>query len=273
MKEIELMEYIKRSKDRKCTKDCFVRFKVKRLEDGRLLLFRNVMSRKLNSGELSMGVVLDKTGKPISTSDSTVGIVSLDDVEQMLNGCLVELLAPDVNLGMLEPSRWLDINLGVSNLEYQKVTKEDAKEFYFPTDSLSIEYLRTDDSYRKMRFARRLVSEADKIAQLNGLGYLCGLGVPFDKDFYIVNKTLNDFGVSLQFEKYCKKRNIQFEPMGAIVNLAIFYSRLGFEIYPIESGHFLIQKKAGDINPTKQDEAFLKAKKSVLDQSSILFER
>lgn len=273
MEQFDLMEYIKRSKDIKCKKECYVRLKIKRLEDGRMVLLRNVMSKESVNGELSMGLILDKTGKPISTKTGYVGIMSIDDIEQMLDGCVVGIDASGLALDLTNYSAWLNLNLGVSQLEYQQILKEEAREFFLPMDSLSIEYLRTDKNYQKMRFARRLVGEADKIAHLNGLGYLCGLGVPFNNKFFIENKTQEDWAVVMQFKKTCEKRGIEFEPMGANVNLAVFYNRLGFDIYPIESGNFLIERKVCDLSPTKYDADFLKAESSDLDENTILIER
>ena len=268
---MDLMEFLKRSKDASCTEECYVRFKVKKLEDGRLVLTKNIMSKDIDNGELSMSLILDKNGNPILTTESPVGIISLDDVEQMFNGCVVDLNVP--NGVAKEDVDGLNINLGDSELEYSTISAEEAKEFFFPMDSLSLDFLRTDTNQRKMGFAKRMVAEADKFAILNGFGSMSGMGIPFDRNFCIENKTLNDWGFIMQYKKTCERKRIKFDPVGAVVNLAVFYKRLGFDIYPIDSGYFLIEKRVSDTKPTKNDAMFLKGISSSLDEDAVLFEK
>lgn len=274
MKMVDLIEHVKSSKDPNIAGEFFVRFKIKKLEDGRLMLVRSMTNEQVESGSISTSPIFDKNGRPMSLNDLPEGVLSMNEVEKMLNGCLVGLAVPSsVEDEDFKRFGWISSNLGGAELEYSAISREEADAYSLPVETLALDFLNTNMAYRKMGFARGLIQNADKFAQLNNFRVMFGIGIPFDKEFCIFNKTMNEWGFVMQYQKTCKERQIEFDPQGAVVNLAVFYKRLGFDIYPIESGHFLIEKRTSESAISKNDEKFLKAKKSELDNDVILFER
>lgn len=274
MKIVDLMDYVKRAKDPANTKGCFIRFKIKKLDDGSLILVRNMVDRRIDNGAFGMSLILDKEGKPISLKDLPDGIVTIDEVDKMLNGAFTGLAVPScIDEKDFNKFGWISSNLGGAELEYSAINGEEARYYDFPIETLSLNFLNTNQAFRKMGFAKRLLKEADKFAQLNKFKVMFGMGIPFDKDFCITNKTFNEYGFILQYQKVCKEKQIEFDPLGAIVNLALFYKRLGFKIYPMESGFFLIEKSSGSEAVCTEDELFLKASETELDEDAILFEK
>lgn len=270
MKKIDLMEYVKRTKDPSVTDEYFVRFKIKKLEDGKLILVRNMVDRQIDNGALSMSPILNRKGEPVVINDVPVGIVSVSDVEKMLNGASVPVFVGGEDF---QKFGWTISNLAGSELEYSTITNEEMDMYDFPVDTLSLNFLGTNNAYRKMGFAKNLLKEADKFAQLNKFSLMYGTGIPFDRDFCIFNKTLNEWGFIMQYQKTCTDRQIEFDPLGAVINLALFYKRLGFDIYPMQSGYFIIEKHSGKEPLSKDDSLFLKVEKTALDDDAILFER
>ena len=177
MKKIEVMEYLRASKDPVVSFDCFVRFKIDRLKDGRLVLVRNKMTQNSESGVLSSSLILSKNGKMIKTKENVLGVFSFDDVEQMLNGCYVALDAFESDWDDSMQSQEGGFDLGGSLLEYSKSIGYDEGENN-GLSALSISYLNTHCSHRKMGFARKMISDAEKMAWFNDYKLLCGIGIP-----------------------------------------------------------------------------------------------
>ena len=111
------------------------------------------------------------------------------------------------------------------------------------------------------------------MAWFNDYKLLCGIGIPLEKGFCIYNKTMQEMGFYLDYEKQSQKSGYaQYDPLSGVVDLAIFYSRLGFDIYPMGES-FIIERKVDCDIPTKRQEMFLKATKSKLDEETVLFQK
>ena len=91
MKKVKVTDYLKASKDPAATLDCFVRFKINRLDDGKLVLIRNKMNESGDFGSLSSSLILSKSGRIVKTQEKIAGVATFDDIEQMLNNCYVSL--------------------------------------------------------------------------------------------------------------------------------------------------------------------------------------
>ena len=272
MKKIEVMEYLNASKDPVAALGCFVRFKIDRLKDGRLLLVRNKMEQNGEFGAISSSLILDKKGRPITTSERGAKIATFDDVEQMLRGYYVglDVFESDWDDFMKEQEGGFD--LGGSMLEYSKSIGYEESE-NAGLAALSISYLQSHKSHRKMGLAKRMVSNVEKMAWLNKYKLLCGIGVPLEKGFCVYNKNMQEMGFYFDYERQSKKNGYSsFDPLGGVVDLAIFYSRLGFDIYPMGES-FVIEKKLDEVNPTRADKMFLGAEASKLDTDVVLFEK
>ena len=272
MKKVEVMEYLNASKDPVAALDCFVRFKIDRLNDGRLLLVRNKMEQNGQFGAISSSLILDKKGKPISTNERGTKIATFDDIEQMLRGYYVGLDVFESDWDEFMRGQEGGFDLGGSMLEYSKsIGYEESENAGF--SALSISFLQSHKSHRKMGLARRMVSDVEKMAWFNGYKLLCGIGVPLEKGFCVYNKSMQEMGFYFDYEKQSKKNGYsKFDPLGGVVDLAIFYSRLGFDIYPMGES-FVIEKKVEAEKPTRADKMFLGAEKSKLDTDVVLFEK
>jgi GNAT superfamily N-acetyltransferase len=139
--------------------------------------------------------------------------------------------------------------------------------------ALSISYLNTHKSHRKMGLAKKMISDVEKMAWFNDYKLLCGIGIPLEKGFCVYNKTMQEMGFYLDYEKRSHKGGYaEYDPLSGVVDLAIFYSRLGFDIYPMGES-FIIERKVDCGIPSKKQEMFLKAAKSKLDEETILFQK
>ena len=272
MKRVKVTDYLKASKDAGATLDCFVRFKINRLDDGKLVLVRNKMSEGGEFGTLSSSLILSKNGRAVRSKDKLAGVATFDDIEEMLNNCYVSLDVFESDWEDFLNDQKGGIELGGSILEYGKSIGYDEGE-NAGLDALSLSYLCTHKSHRQMGFARRMIANAEKLAWFNDYKLLCGIGVPLEKGFTLYNKSMHEMGFYVDYEKQSTKNGYTyFNPLSGVVDLAIFYSRLGFNIYPMGES-FVIEKKVENDKPTKKDEAFFKAQPSKLDSDIILFER
>lgn len=272
MKYVNLIDYIKSSKDNSDREGCFARFKIDKLKDNRLVLTRNKIFCENDSGLISSSLILDKNGRPITTSEDGSCIASLKDIEEFLNSCVVCL---DVAESDVDPlAVWLrgysEYDLGGTLLEYSQ--ENELRKTSNPKDVIMMSYLRTSESHRKIGMARRLVDEVSKFGSLSGYDKMCGIGSPLEDGFFINNKTLEELGFYVEYEECCKKSKKSCDVLSGVVDLAIFYSRLGFNIYPM-GNTFYIEKRIDKEHTTKKDEIFLKRQKSVLDEETIMFGR
>lgn len=272
MKKVKVTDYLKASKDPAATLDCFVRFKINRLDDGKLVLIRNKMNESGDFGSLSSSLILSKSGRIVKTQEKIAGVATFDDIEQMLNNCYVSLDVFESDWEEFLESQKGGIELGGSILEYGKSIGYDEGE-NAGLAALSLSYLNTHKSHRQMGLARRMIANAEKLAWFNDYKLLCGIGVPLEKGFSLYNKSMQEMGFYVDYEKQSTKNGYTyFNPLSGVVDLAIFYSRLGFNIYPMGES-FVIEKKVENGKPTKKDEAFFKAQPSKLDKDIVLFER
>lgn len=272
MKKVKLTEYLKASKDPSAALDCYVRFKIDRLGDGKLLLTRNKMNKDAEFGSLSSSLILGKNGKSIKTKEALSGVATFDDVEQMLNNCYVALDVFESDWDEFMKEQEGGIDLGGSILEYSRSIGYDEGE-NAGLSALSISYLSSHKSHRQMGLAKRMVESVEKMAWFNDYKLLCGIGIPLEKGFCVYNKSMQEMGFYFDYEKQSKKNGYsQFDPLGGVVDLAIFYSRLGFDIYPMGES-FVIEKKSECKKPSKRDEMFFKAKESKFDKDIVIFEK
>ncbi len=272
MKKIEVMDYLKASKEPTASLDCFVRFKIDRLKDGRLLLVRNKMEQNAEFGAISSSLILDKKGRPIVTEEKGTRFASFDDIEQMLNHCYISLDAFETEWDEFMQSEKGGIDLGGSLLEYSKtVGYEEGVNAGMP--AMSISYLQSHESHRKMGLAKRMIADVEKLAWFQDYQLLCGIGIPLEKGFCVYNKNMREMGFYFDYEKTSKRNGYSsFDPLGGVVDLAIFYSRLGFDIYPMGES-FVIEKKIETLKSSKNDKMFLGTEESKLDQDIIAFEK
>lgn len=272
MKYVNLIDYIKSSKDNCGREGCFARFKIDKLKDNKLILTRNKIFHENDSGLISSSLILDKNGRPITTSEDGSYIVSLKDIEDVLNGCFIGLDVAESDIDPLEV--WLrgysKYDLGGSLLEYSQ--EKELRKTASHKDVIMMSYLRTADSHRKMGMARRLVDEVSRFGSLSGYDKMCGIGSPLEDGFCVSNKTLEEMGFYVEYEECCRKSKKACDVLSGVVDLAIFYSRLGFNIYPM-GNTFYIERRIDKEHTTKTDELFLKRKQSVLDEETIMFGR
>lgn len=269
MGNMDLLDYIKASREDAAKEGNFVRFRIDADKNGQLFIARNKKFEEFDMGTISLSPILGGSADSKKLFDSVPhGITKMDDIKSMLTGAKV-ILSDGEPLDAYEPNRVntpANRDLGGAIVEYVADDIDDAHIGGDPT-KMFVPMLLTDDRLRKNGYAKFLLSQVEKYGSVNGYDAVYGVGSAIDMGFRYSNKEAKD---KLFYNYYMQKyRDKNAKLIRPAANLALLYRHMGYSISPLGS-YFIFSKDVKSIDASNSDMAYLHNDTTALDFDDIV---